>query len=167
MEAIFFWLFAIGMLLGGLAVILNRNPVASALCLVLTILGLAGLFVMLHAFLLAAIQILVYAGAVMVLFLFIIMLLDLKAEGARKIRVFGLVSGLGVSALFFWVLWRVLGNSPQGTVLDSSLPNSAVNDIPLIAGRLFTQYILPFEVVGVLLLVAMLGVILLTKKELK
>ena len=167
MEAIFFWLFASGMLLAGVSVILNRNPVASALCLVLTIIGLAGLFVMLHAFLLAAIQILVYAGAVMVLFLFIIMLLDLKVEENRKIRVFGLISGLGVSGLFFYELLRALSKNPHGAELASDLPNNTVNDIPLIGEKLFSQYVLPFEVIGVLLLVAMLGVILLTKKELK
>ena len=167
MEAIFFWFFACGMLLGGISVILNRNPVASALCLVLTILGLAGLFVMLHAFLLGVIQILVYAGAVMVLFLFIIMLLDIKAEGTRKIRVLGLISGLGVAGFFFWTLLQALAQNPHGGDLASSLPNNTVNDIPIIGSKLFSQYILPFEVIGVLLLVAMLGVILLTKKELK
>ena len=72
----------------------SRNPVTSAMFLVLTIVSLAGLFVLLHAFFLAAVQILVYAGAVMVLFLFVIMLLDLKEEERRKIKVFGIVGGL-------------------------------------------------------------------------
>src|SRR5436189_4801615 len=72
----------------------SRNPVTSAMFLVLTIASLAGLFVLLQAFFLAAVQVLVYAGAVMVLFLFVIMLLDLKEEQRRKIKKFGLITGL-------------------------------------------------------------------------
>jgi len=79
MTALFFWLFSGGMIVCALAVILNRNAVASALCFTFSIVFMAGLFVMLSAFFLAAVQILVTAGAVMVLFLFIIMLLDLTA----------------------------------------------------------------------------------------
>src|SRR5208337_441458 len=79
MNALFFWLFSGGMIICALAVILNRNAVASALCFTFTIVFMSGLFVMLSAFFLAAVQILVTAGAVMVLFLFIIMLLDLTA----------------------------------------------------------------------------------------
>ena len=71
----------------------SRNPVTSAMFLVLTIISMAGLFVLLHAFFLAAVQILVYAGAVMVLFLFVIMLLDLKEEERRKIKYFTAVAG--------------------------------------------------------------------------
>src|ERR1700733_13880279 len=79
MNALFFWLFSGGMIVCALAVILNRNAVASALCFTFAIVFMAGLFVMLSAFFLAAVQILVTAGAVMVLFLFLIMLLDLTA----------------------------------------------------------------------------------------
>src|SRR5882762_12004672 len=79
MDALFFWFFSFGMIVFGLAVILNRNPVASALCFTFTIVFMSALFVMLSAFFLAAVQILVTAGAVMVLFLFIIMLLDVTA----------------------------------------------------------------------------------------
>src|SRR5689334_20714627 len=92
-EAIFFWIFSIGMIGSGLGVILNRNPVASALCLVSTFIFLSALFVLLHAFFLAAVQILVYAGAVMVLFLFIIMLLDLKAEQRQPLRLPTFIGG--------------------------------------------------------------------------
>src|SRR4026209_153681 len=91
---IFFIAFALLALLCGFLVIVNRNPVNSAMFLVLTIASLAGLFVLLNAFFLAAVQVLVYAGAVMVLFLFVIMLLDLKEEERRKIRVFGLAAGI-------------------------------------------------------------------------
>src|SRR2546426_4037436 len=96
MQDIFFYVFAALTLLCGLLVVVNpfsRNPVTSAMFLVLTIIALAGLFVLLHAFFLAAVQVLVYAGAVMVLFLFVIMLLDLRAEERRKIKTFALVAG--------------------------------------------------------------------------
>src|SRR5271170_414504 len=89
MQDCLFYLFAALTLLCGVLVIANpftRNPITSAMFLVLTIVSLAGLFVLLHAFFLAAVQILVYAGAVMVLFLFVIMLLDLKEEEQRTIK---------------------------------------------------------------------------------
>src|SRR5262250_817587 len=97
MQDILFYIFALLTLLCGFFVIANpfsRNPVTSAMFLVLTIASLAGLFVLLHAFFLAAVQVLVYAGAVMVLFLFVIMLLDLKAEERRKIKRLALAGGV-------------------------------------------------------------------------
>src|SRR5512142_796877 len=97
MQDALFYIFAFLTLVFGLLVIANpfsRIPVTSAMFLVLTIACLAGLFVLLHAFFLAAIQVLVYAGAVMVLFLFVIMLLDLKVEERRKLNAYGVVAGL-------------------------------------------------------------------------
>src|SRR6267378_1500643 len=97
MQDALFYFFAASTLICALMVIGNpfsRNPVTSAMFLVLTIASLAGLFVLLHAFFLAAVQVLVYAGAVMVLFLFVIMLLDLKEEERRNIKKVGLVLGL-------------------------------------------------------------------------
>src|SRR5215510_8115242 len=97
MQDILFYIFAFLTVICATLVIANpwsRNPITSAMFLVLTIASMAGLFVLLHAFFLAAIQILVYAGAVMVLFLFVIMLLDLKEEERRKIKTLGLVAGL-------------------------------------------------------------------------
>ena len=91
---ILFWFFSIAMLLCGALVIFNRNPVTSAMFLILLFFFMAGLFVLLEAFFLAAIQVLVYAGAVMVLFLFVIMLLDLKGEERRKIKALGIVGGV-------------------------------------------------------------------------
>src|SRR6266498_5001174 len=96
MQDFCFYLFSALTLLCGFLVVANpfsRNPVTSAMFLVLTIVSMAGLFVLLHAFFLAAVQVLVYAGAVMVLFLFVIMLLDLKEEEQRRIKAFGLVTG--------------------------------------------------------------------------
>src|ERR1700719_5385963 len=97
MQEVFFYIFAVLTLLCGVLVIANpftRSPVTSAMFLVLTIISMSGLFLLLHAFFLAAVQILVYAGAVIVLFLFVIMLLDLKEEQRRKIKTFGIVAGL-------------------------------------------------------------------------
>src|SRR6202167_2529283 len=96
-QDVLFYVFAALTLLCGVLVIANpfsRNPVTSAMFLVLTIISMAGLFVLLHAFFLAAVQILVCAGAVIVLFLFVIMLLDLKEEQRRRIKMFGIVAGL-------------------------------------------------------------------------
>jgi NADH-quinone oxidoreductase subunit J len=163
---ILFYVFAALTLVCGVLVIANpfsRNPVTSAMFLVLTIISMAGLFVLLHAFFLAAVQVLVYAGAVMVLFLFVIMLLDLKEEERRRVKKFGLITGLVAVGAIVTIFLKVLGSKPGG---DSVTP--MVEGEPAALGKLlFTQYLLPFEVVSVLLLVAMVGVILLSKKDLK
>ena len=101
MPAFLFWVFAAVMLGFGAAVVINRNPVASALSLVMCFLGLSALFMSLDAFFIGIIQVLVYAGAVMVLFLFIIMLLDLRAEERRKINVVAVVGGAAVAFALF------------------------------------------------------------------
>src|SRR2546428_1256717 len=107
MQDFLFYIFAALTLTCGFLVVANpfsQNPVTSAMFLVLTIASLAGLFILLHAFFLAAVQVLVYAGAVMVLFLFVIMLLDLKAEERLKIKrltvAAGLISAGALLALF-------------------------------------------------------------------
>jgi NADH-quinone oxidoreductase subunit J len=167
MQDTLFYLFAFLTLVFGFLVVANpfsRNPVTSAMFLVLTIASLAGLFVLLHAFFLAAVQVLIYAGAVMVLFLFVIMLLDLKAEERRKIKLFGLVGALVSVGTILAVFLRSLAqSSPLHTEPSLTKEGGTVE-----LGRLlFTQYLLPFELVSLLLLVAMVGVILLSKRELK
>jgi NADH-quinone oxidoreductase subunit J len=164
MQDILFYIFAFLTLLCGVLVIDNpfsRNPVTSAMFLVLTIVSLAGLFVLLDAFFLAAVQVLVYAGAVMVLFLFVIMLLDLKAEERRRIKKFGALIGLIIVAAIFSIFWRSL--SALSATSSPTLEGSTV----ALGKLLFTQYLLPFEIVSILLLVAMVGVVLLSKKDLK
>ncbi len=168
MEALLFWVFSIGMLLSGLSVIINRNPVASALSLALTMVFLAALFVMLNAFFLAAIQVLVYAGAVMVLFLFIIMMLDVKAEEHTRLRWLSLLLGLALAVFFSYELALVLRTIPFGAVTSASLPQTAgglIDDTKELGRLLFTKYLLPFQVVGLLLLVATVGVVLLSRKD--
>lgn len=143
---------------------LSRNPVTSAMFLVLTIVSMAGLFVLLHAFFLAAVQILVYAGAVMVLFLFVIMLLDLKEEERRRLNKvalgLGSVAVLGLAGILVRALWSSKPLAPgDAAPLEGS--TKALGRI------LFESYLLPFEILSILLLAAMVGVILLSKKELK
>jgi NADH-quinone oxidoreductase subunit J len=166
MQDIFFYLFAALTLLCGFLVVANpfsRNPITSAMFLVLTIVSMAGLFVLLHAFFLAAVQVLVYAGAVMVLFLFVIMLLDLKEEARRKFKTFGVVAGvISVGALGALTIHSILTSG-----LGQSRTPQAEGATKPLGAMLFTQYLLPFEIVSVLLLVAMVGVILLSKKDLK
>jgi NADH-quinone oxidoreductase subunit J len=163
---ILFYIFAFLTLVFGFLVVLNpfsRNPVTSAMFLVLTIVSLAGLFVLLHAFFLAAVQVLVYAGAVMVLFLFVIMLLDLKAEERHKVKIFGVVAGLFSVGMILFIFLKSLLQDP---LVAEKAPTLEGTTIPL-GQLLFRHYLLPFEVVSVLLLVAMVGVILLSKKDLK
>ena len=167
MNEALFYLFAFLTLLFGFLVVANpfsRNPVTSAMFLVLTIGALAGLFVLLHAFFLAAVQVLVYAGAVMVLFLFVIMLLDLRAEERRRVKVAGVVGGLisvgTILAIF-------LGALAQASPLTAAAEPVLQGGTRRLGQLLFQQYLLPFEIVSVLLLVAIVGVVLLSKKDLK
>lgn len=149
----------------GAAVVVNRNPVASALSLVISFLGLAALFVTLDAYFIGVIQVLVYAGAVMVLFLFIIMLLDLKAERRRKINPITLVGGVAVTVAFVCQLVGVLHRFQLGNQPFPPIPE--VDDVRKIGTVLFTSFNLPFQVVGVLVLAATIGVVILSKRELK
>jgi len=171
MTTILFWFFAALMLGFACAVVVNRNPVASALSLVVSFVGLAALFVMLDAYFLGTIQVLVYAGAVMVLFLFIIMLLDLKIEARRKLNPAIIVGGLAVAAAFVFQLWAVIGDIPFGNGSGNGRTFPAIqnplNDVQNVGYTLFSAYNLPFQVVGVLLLVATIGVVILSKRELK
>jgi NADH-quinone oxidoreductase subunit J len=167
MQDIFFYIFAALTLLCGFLVVANplsRNPVTSAMFLIVMMACLAGLFVTLHAFFIAAVQILVYAGAVMVLFLFVIMLLDLKEETRRKFNVFGIGAGIiAVGGIAVILIFKVILPSGVGANKQPAIEGSTV----VLGRELFTNYLLPFEIVSVLLLVAMVGVILLSKKELK
>ncbi len=169
MVPVLFWLFSALMLGFACAVVCNRNPVASALSLVLSFVFLACLFVMLDAYFLGAIQVLVYAGAVMVLFLFIIMLLDLKAEERRKLNTGAVLGGLVVAAAFAAQLFAVIGDVPFGNKPFPPLRMTAggLQDVQNVGTLLFSGYNLPFQVVGVLLLVASIGVVVLSKRELK
>jgi NADH-quinone oxidoreductase subunit J len=167
MSPIFFWIASALMLIFGAAVIINRNPVASALSLVVSFLGLAALFMSLDAFFIGIIQVLVYAGAVMVLFLFIIMLLDLRAEERRGINFVAFAGGAAVAVIFFGQLYLVIGNLRQAKLPFAALPPATRDDVHSIGLLLFGNYNLPFQIIGVLILVATIGVVVLSKRELR
>src|SRR5436305_267115 len=137
MSPFLFWSFALLMLVFGAAVVINRNPVASALSLVVCFLGLAALFVSLNAFFVGVIQILVYAGAVMVLFLFIIMLLDLRVEKLRKINWPATIGGIVVAIVFLAQVLSVIGRFPLAQQHFPASSTSAVDDVRGIGMRLF------------------------------
>ncbi len=167
MSPAFFWIASALMLIFGAAVIINRNPVASALSLVVSFLGLAALFMSLDAFFIGIIQVLVYAGAVMVLFLFIIMLLDLRAEERRRINFVAFAGGAAVAVVFFAQLYLVIGQLRQAKLPFPALPVAPGDDVHRVGLLLFGSYNLPFQVIGVLILVATIGVIVLSKRELR
>lgn len=182
MPSYLFWFFALLMLAGGVAVVCFKNPVSSALSMVASFVGLAALFIGLDAFFTGIIQILVYAGAIMVLFLFIIMLLDLKLEQKRSIKLAPLAAGLVLVIGFIIQLAGVLTSSPdeparaldlqaaaakfpEGSKIATALSGGKLPDVHLIGQTLFTGYNLPFQILGVLLLVSTVGVVVLSKRQ--
>ena len=163
MAQILFNLFAVFTLVCAAGVVVNKNAVNAALCLLLTLVGVAGLFVALDAYLLAFLLLLVYAGAIVALFLFIVMLLDTKGDArptlnklpiAARILAIGLVVA-GVASFF------TRGRLPSPDL--SKVPATGAS-LKLYAYQLFTTYLLPVQILGFLLLIAMLGVIVLSKK---
>src|ERR1700677_2711518 len=147
-DILFYVFAALTLGCGGLVIAnpFSRSPGTSGMFLLLTIISMAGLFVLLHAFFLAAGQILVYAGAGIVLFLFVIMLLDLKAEALRKIKFYGLFAGIiSVGAIL-----AIFLKSLHATVMNSDSPPTVEGNSPELGKLLFTSYVLPFEVVSVL-----------------
>jgi NADH-quinone oxidoreductase subunit J len=155
---------------GGVGMVMSHNPVASLLFLVLTFFSLAAIYVLLGAHFIAAIQIVVYAGAIMVLFLFVIMLLNLGHDYRDDLRG-GLwtVVGFVAAGVVGWIVWRSFGT--PGSVIDrSGTENIAasveqLNAVGAIAHPLFRDYLVPFELVGILLLVAIIGAVLLAKRR--
>src|ERR1700760_4965541 len=129
MPSLLFWIFVALMLIFGVGVVVNRNPVASALSLVVSFMCLAALLIGLDAFLIGVLQVLVYAGAVMVLFLFIIMLLDLKAEQRRGLNIVSVVGGLIVAGGFVAELVMVLLRFPQGKQPFPALAPHTTDDV--------------------------------------
>jgi NADH-quinone oxidoreductase subunit J len=162
MEQIAFACLSVFSMVCALGVVLAKNAVNGAMCLLLCLAGIAGLFIQLHAYLLAFILVLVYAGAVVALFLFIIMLLDMQGGQPWRFRGFQALAGVIAAALLIAglnvlaVRGRLAGGPPSGHGAGSSLK--------LYAYQLFTTYLLPVQVMGFLLLIAMLGVIVLSRR---
>jgi NADH-quinone oxidoreductase subunit J len=121
----------------------------------------------LEAFFIGIIQVLVYAGAVMVLFLFIIMLLDLRAEERRRINHVAFVGGAAVATIFFLQICFVIGKLRSADSPFAPLPQARADDVHRVGLLLFSNYNLPFQVIGVLILVATIGVVVLSKRELR
>lgn len=167
MPPFLFWFFALLMVVFGAGVIINRNPIASALSLVISFVGLAALFLSLNAYFIGIIQILVYAGAVMVLFLFIIMLLDLRAEERRKLNAVAFAGGAAVAVALFAQIHFVIRSLGAARRPFPPLRGGNVDDVRQVGLLLFGNYNLPFQVIGVLVLVATIGVIVLSKRELR
>ena len=163
----FFGLAAL-LIASALGVVLSRNPIRSALSLVSTLFVLAVLFILLNAHLVAALQIVVYAGAIMVLFLFVIMLLNVQVDPedsgvtARRLAAWGAGS---LVALVIIQAAALTGTSNPGPGMDVPAPEGFGTTVVL-GERLFTHFLLPFEITSLLLLVAMVGAVVVAKRKL-
>ena len=150
--------------ISALFVVINRNPVYSAVMLVFCFFSLASLYVLLEAYFVAVLEIIVYAGAIMVLFLFVIMLINVGNEmktskylqKATALPLF--LVALFLLNIFLLILWRSEGLHQIGTI-------STVGSIAAIGHALFTKYVLPFEIASLLLLVALIGTVYLAKRS--
>ncbi len=168
-EALVFYLFAGILLISGFCVIASRNPVHSVLFLILGFFNAAGLCLMLGAEFIAMLLVIVYVGAVAVLFLFVVMMLDIKFEGLRKgiiryLPVAGLV-GFVIMAELIWVFqnWDIPASARQ--VLQSPTPDATeVSNTEALGLVLYTDYIYLFQVAGLILMVAMIGAIVLSHR---
>ncbi len=167
-DAFLFWFLAFATVGGASLVILMKNPVYSALALVFTMCGVAALFVTLDAYFIAGVQIIVYAGAVMVLFVMVLMLFDLKHEveafskgrvaGVVKIVTAGLLAGLVAGS----ILYSTTTSSPT---LAKEMLEASDDPSKQLGMRLFTQHIFAFEALGVLLLVIAVGAVALARSK--
>ncbi len=164
MEAIFFWVFALISVTGGLMLVFHKNPIHSALSLVLTLIATAGLFVVLRAGFVGVLQVLVYAGAIMVLFVFVIMVLNLQREelGLRRhrlIKVMGIIlaSGFGLN------LAAMLFELPTKKGITD--PQALFGTVEGVGELVFTTYVVPFEALSLLLLAAIVGAVVIGKKR--
>jgi NADH-quinone oxidoreductase subunit J len=165
--SVFFYIFSAITLVFGAFVVINRNPVSSALSMVVSFLGLAALFITLNAYFIGVIQILVYTGAVMVLFLFIIMLLDIKAEERREMNYLALGGGVVILLGFVAQLATVLNQFEPGKAELVPLAEDSVahKDVHQIGKVIFTDYNFHLQLLAVLLLIATIGVVVLSRRQ--
>jgi NADH-quinone oxidoreductase subunit J len=170
-DAFLFWFLAFVTLVSAMSVVLMTNPIFSALSLAMTMVGVAGLFVTLNAYFLAGVQLIVYAGAVMVLFVMVLMLFDLKHElqaftrgrmtGALKIASVGILSGLIVGAVTMGI---TLVGKPADS-LSNLQAKGSIDSMRLLSETLFLKNIFGFEALGVLLLVIAFGAVALSRSK--
>ena len=168
METLLFWLLAVMALTAAVSMIIQRNPVHSALFLIVTLLSLAGLFLLLSAYFLAVIQVIVYAGAIMVLFLFVIMLLDIRRmEGAPSRVKLQKTLGILLGVVFFLETILVLRSDViRDLAAAAATPPAPDFGTAVALGRtLFASYFFPLQLAAVLLFVALIGAIVLSKRR--
>ena len=169
MEILFF-LFATIAVVAALNVILQRNPIYCAIGLIVTLCSLAGLFLTLSAQFIAAIQIIVYAGAIMVLFVFTIMLLNVRSEEAKVdrqkfLRWLAVPLFLALLGEVYYVVRTVNNPPPQIPATGTAPPVEILGTVESIGREMFTSYLLPFEATSVLILMAIVGAMLLARRE--
>ena len=169
-EQALWWIFAAIAVGGALGMILSRNPVASLLFLVLTFFSLASIYVLLGAHFLAAAQVIVYAGAIMVLFLFVIMLLNLGHDYHADVRRgLWIVTGAIAAGIVGFFATQSLVHTPISTANGNAAQiDAAVRElgaVGAIAQPLFRDFLVPFELTSLLLLVAAVGAVLLAKRR--
>ena len=163
-AAMFFYLFAVMVVLSGAMVVLARNPVHAVLFLILSFFNSAGLFILLGAEFLAMLLVVVYVGAVAVLFLFVVMMLDIDTATMRQgFRQNLPIGGTVGCVLMAELLLVFLGGGHGGNVL--AVGQAQVSNTTLIGRQLYTEYLLLFQLAGLILLVAMIGAITLTMRH--
>lgn len=167
---LFQWLIFLGMafvsIVASLLVITRKNPIHSALFMVLTLLCVAVLYILLYSPFIAIIQVVVYAGAIVMLIVFIIMLLDLEVELRSKMKiVYSKILGVFLAFLFlFGLLYSVVAKPPTGEV-GPYTPDKMANNVKTVGESLFTDYVFAFEISAILLTVAIIGAVILSKKR--
>jgi NADH-quinone oxidoreductase subunit J len=160
-ELILFLLFALMAVAGAVSLIVQRHPIHSALSLIVVMVALAALYLLLGAEFVAAVQVIVYAGAIMVLFVFVIMLLNAGAEERTSLSRMARYAGVPLSVLFtLGLAWRLA----QATAGDLARPVDA-HATRNLAMMLFKEFVLPFELTSILILIAILGAVVLAKRE--
>lgn len=165
MESVLFYVFAAASLVGALLVVLHRNPVASVISLVLTLFSTAVLFVFLLAHFVAAIQVLVYAGAIMVLFLFAVMFLNLREEALRfDAQNVPIKLGILVIILAAFGYLASMGFKKGLFLIHAASLGEGFGSVEGVGRVLFKDYLLPFELTSVLIVVAILGVVAIAKR---
>jgi NADH-quinone oxidoreductase subunit J len=168
LETALFVILAVFTVVTAVLVIVQRNPVTSAIFLILTFFSLAGIYLLLHAEFIAAVQVIVYAGAIMVLFLFVIMLLNLEKEKRlvarhRLIKAVGIFLGVALLIQIGMVFQHLILEGTRGKFPPEKV--AGLGNTQVVAQLLFTDFLLPFEITSVLLLVAIIGAIVLAKRE--
>ena len=169
MSAYLFYIVAAIMVTTAVYLIFERNPVFGALYLIQTMVSIAVLYILLEAQFVAAVQIIVYAGAIMVLFLFVIMLLnlDIKEEARNALpfqRIPAILMGIALFTVIGIVIRSKLLQGKQGEYTTAYI--NSIGNTKLIGKLLFTDYLLPFEITSILLFVAAIGAIMLAKRKL-